>query len=87
MLCNLYNLIAKCHMEKKEYNDVTNISEQVLKRNRFNTESLYNYARGTFLKNDRCKSNDKKSSVFLIMDILGTIREIKQVHSQFTEIK
>lgn len=55
MLCNIYNLIAKCHMGLNEYDDVITISEQVLKRNRFNTESLYNYARAIFLKNDRCK--------------------------------
>ena len=87
MLCQIYNNIAKCHMEIKEYDDVISLSEQVLKRNRFDTDCLLNYARAIFLKNDRCKKNEKKRSVFLIMDILGTIKEIKEVNSLLKDTK
>ena len=72
-------------MEIKEFDDVISLSENVLKRNRFDTDTLYNYARAIYLKNDRCKPIDKKRSVFLIMDILGTMREIAEVNSLLQE--
>ena len=56
MLCDVYNMIAECHMEMKEYDDVISMSEEVLKRNRLDTECLYNYARAIYLKNNLLKN-------------------------------
>ena len=74
-------------MEMKEYDDVISMCEKVLRRNRLDTDCLYLYARAMYLKNDRCRKSENKRSVFLIMDILGTIKEIKKVNSLLKESK